>query len=1038
MKTTLRVLLLLTILLPLLPQGRAAAQSPLPDAGQRSESLPPSPADELNALRRQAAAAPEAEAAAGSLAASLGQPGLSYRFVAAAGQTELPYQIDTLHLNRPSGLAVDSLGYIYVVEERGFRVIKYDAAGQSQLSIGKPGQPWYHADFLAYPQDVAVDSNGALWVAFQHGVKQLTRQGVLIQTLPASSPWTPGASNTRFRFPRGVALDSAGKLYVSDSGNQRVQVYTFSGDTPVYHSTIGETGVAGGDNSHFSFPAHLALDGSNRLYVADRDNARVQRCTLAGTWSCTTFHGTGSPGSGPNQLASPEGVAVDGAGNVWIADSGNGRVKKCNAAGSCAVFASGLANPTDVAVTADGVVTVADWNANIVQRYSAAGVAIGPLAGVSGVPYLTTSSLFNTPAGVGVDSDGSLYVLENWGYRLLKQDATGQPLWTVGQAGVPGSDNAHLGALHLGAQGSLATDAAGRVYAPDTGNHRVQVFNANGSFSRSFGSQGVGNNQFNCPSGVAISPLNGNIAVVDSCNQRVQIFDSAWNYQQTVGVAGVAGSGNRHFNAPGGAAFDAAGALYVADTNNYRVQKCVLAGGDYTCTTFAGETGVFSSSFNHLHPVSVAVDSAGRVAVVDQRNYRVQVFDRLGNYLTTIGGLWGPESGNLRLPMTVQADQVGNLVVADQDNQRVQRYAPGTPGWTQWNLNGFGDPRNAVTLSLVNFNGLLYAGMDNPSTGAQLWRNTADTAGQWRALTTNGFGDANNGGIDHLLVFDGQLYAGTWNWNAATNSSLGGQVWRSANGTDWTRVVNNGFGNVDNGEVVRFAVFGGQIYAGTWSYSSTRGAEIWRSATGNAGSWSRVTSNGFGDSQNTAIISMAVFDGQLYAGTINDVTGGQIWRSADGTTWNLVNTAGFGLSSNWAISALAAFDGYLYTSTSAAGQVWRCQLCDGSDWQRMVNAGFGNPASNRASALETAGGALYLVIGNYSTGLEVWRTQDGNDWQQVGFAGLGDSNNRAPYWDNSVLGWGNKLLVGTWNMAHGGEIWAYQPTSVWLPVAARQ
>jgi sugar lactone lactonase YvrE len=885
---------------------------------------------------------------------------------------------------------------------------------------------------------VAVAADGSLWIVIQHGVKHLTRQGALVQTLPASSPWTPGTSNTRFRYPRGVALDTAGKLFVSDSGNQRIQVYTISGGAPVYHSTIGETGIAGSDNGHFNFPAHIALDSSNQLYVADRENARVQRCTLASAWSCVTFHGTGGPGAGADQLASPEGVAVDGAGNVWIADSGNGRVKKCTAAGSCAQFAGGLANPVDVAVAADGAVYVADWLNNVVQRYDANGVALGALAGVAGVPYVTTSSLFNAPAGVGAAADGSLYILENWGYRLIKVSAAGQPLWSVGQAGVPGSDNAHLGALFQGPQGSIATDAGGRVYVPDTGNHRIQVFNANGSFSRSFGSQGAGNDQFDCPSGVAISPLTRDILVVDTCNERVQVFDSAWTYKQTLGVAGVAGSGERHFNSPGGVAVDAAGAVYVADTDNYRVQKCVLAGGDYTCTTFVGEAGVFSSSFNHLHPVSVAVDGAGRVAVVDQRNNRVQVFDRLGNYLTTIGGLWGPETGNLRQPMVVQADQAGNLIVADQDNQRVQRYAPGVPGWSQWNLNGFGDPRNTLALSLASFNGMLYAGTDNPNTGAQLWRNSADTAGQWGALTTNGFGDPNNGGIDHLLAFNGQLYAGTWNWNETTNSSLGGQVWRSANGTDWTRVVNNGFGDVNNGEVVRFAVFGGQLYAGTWSYSPTRGAEIWRSATGDAGSWSRVVANGFGDSKNEAIISMAVFNGQLYAGVINSVTGGQIWRSADGVTWSPANAAGFGFSSNWVVSALAAFDGYLYASTRDGGQVWRCQACDGSDWQRMVNAGFGNPASNRASALEEAGGALFFVIGNYATGLEVWRTANGIDWEQIGFAGLGDSNNRAPYWDNSVLGWGSKLLVGTWNIANGGEIWSYQPRSVYLPVAARQ
>ncbi len=1037
MRPILHRLMPLFIALALLPLSPAAAQ-PLPPESW-SQPMPAalaSDGDDLNLLRRQQMAA-QPDAAAAPDTVSLGQPGLSYRPVATFGQTETPYLIDTEHLNRPAGLFVDSFDFVYVAEERGFRVLKFDAAGQSQLAIGRAGQPWYHASFLAYPQDMTVDADGAIWVVFQHGVKQLSRTGLLIQTMPVD-PWTPGSGASQFRFPRGVALDSAGRLFVSDAGNHRVQVYDVSGGAPVYQATIGETGVTGSDNGHFSFPSQVAVDSSNRLYVADRDNSRVQRCTWSGAWACAPFHGTGVSGSGPNQLAAAVGVSVDSAGNVWIADSGNGRVKKCSAAGSCAVFAAGLANPTDVAAAADGTVYVSDWGANVVLRYAANGTPQGALAGVAGVPYATTGSLFNTPSGVGVAADGSVLALESWGYRLSKLNAAGQPQWSVGQPGVPGAGNDRLGSHALPPQGSVGIDSAGRVYVPDTGNHRVLVFAANGSFVRSFGSQGAANDQFSCPSGVAVSPANQDIFVVDRCNVRVQVFDNGWNYKATLGVTGTPGSSPRHFNAPSGVAVDATGAVYVADTNNYRVQKCQLVDGAYACATFAGVQGTFSASFSHLHPVSVAVDRAGRVAVVDQRNNRVQVFDRQGNYLTTIGGVWGPESGSLRRPAVVQTDSAGNLYLADQDNHRIQKFAPGAPGWSQWNLNGFGDPRNTLALSLAAFNGQLYAGADDPSTGAQLWRNDNAAPGQWTALTTNGFGDPTNGGINHLLAFGGQLYAGTWNWNPASNSSLGGQVWRSANGTDWARVVNGGFGDPANGEVFRFAAFGGQLYASTWSYSANRGAEIWRSPSGNGGSWSRAVANGFGDSKNEAIISFEIHGGQLYAGTINNVTGGQVWRSADGVTWSQVNAAGFGFTSNWAISALAAFGGHLYASTRDGGQVWRCQVCDGGDWQRVVNAGFGNPATNRASALEVAGDALHLVIGNYSTGLEVWRTVDGVDWQQVGFAGLGDSSNRAPFWDNSVLGWGSRLLVGTWNMAHGGEVWSYQPGNTYLPLTLRQ
>lgn len=262
---------------------------------------------------------------------------------------------------------------------------------------------------------------------------------------------------------------------------------------------------------------------------------------------------------------------------------------------------------------------------------------------------------------------------------------------------------------------------------PDTANHRIQVFNANGAFQRSFGSQGVGDTQFECPSGVAINPVNQDILVVDPCNQRVQIFSNAWQYKTTLGVTGVAGSSERHFNSPSGVAVNANGGNLGGQHQQLSgAEVPALLASDYASATFAGERGMISASFDHLHPVSVAVDPAGRVAVMDQRNNRVQVFDRQGNYQTTIAGVFGPQPGGLRQPMAAQFDQAGNLYVANQNNHRVQRYAPGTPAWTQWNLNGFGTPTNALVLSLASFNGPYYAGSDNASTGrrslAQLQR----------------------------------------------------------------------------------------------------------------------------------------------------------------------------------------------------------------------------------------------------------------------------------------------------------------------------
>ena len=292
-----------------------------------------------------------------------------------------------------------------------------------------------------------------------------------------------------------------------------------------------------------------------------------------------------------------------------------------------------------------------------------------------------------------------------------------------------------------------------------------------------------------------------------------------------------------------------------------------------------------------------------------------------------------------------------------------------------------------------------------------------------------------------MQAFNTQLYAGTWNWvcddpSCTTGHSNGGQLWRSPDGLTWQRVVPNGFGDPTNAEVFRLTVFGNHLYASTWSYSDVHGGEVWRSASGNTNDWSKVVSNGFEDAANAVVASFAVLTNYLYAGTLNDATGGEIWRTNNGETWQQVNLDGFGDPGAWVISSLAAFDEYLYASVRGDTlQVWRCRRCNGTDWQQVISDGFGNPATNKASALEALGNALYLVVGNYSTGMEVWRTENGFEWSQIGSAGFGDSNNRAPYWDNSVLAFDDRLWIGAWNNANGGEIWKYLPQQIYLPAA---
>jgi hypothetical protein len=364
----------------------------------------------------------------------------------------------------------------------------------------------------------------------------------------------------------------------------------------------------------------------------------------------------------------------------------------------------------------------------------------------------------------------------------------------------------------------------------------------------------------------------------------------------------------------------------------------------------------------------------------------------------------------------------------------------GSSGWSSASASGFGTANNYDVFALAPFGGQLYAGTVNDG-GAQLWRR--GSSGDWASVTTNGFNNSNNIGVDHLIEFKSQLYAGTY------NQVDGGQVWRSSTGNSgtWSQVVPSGFSGPANGEVFRFAVYSDTLYAGTWSYiTTTHGAEMWRTTTGNASAWTQVVTNGFSDNNNEVILSSETFGDYLYVGTGNNATGGEVWRCqvCDGGDWTQVNTDGFGSTNYRQVSALAAFDGYLYAATMGksgltGASIWRCQTCAGGDWTKVVDNGFGNINTRGMSGLQVYDDDLYFAVGNSSTGMEVWRSSTGGSgsWEQVGFAGFGQSDNWAPYWDNALTVFNDKLYVGTWNQSVGGQVWLYPGWQVNLPAIMR-
>ncbi len=1013
--------------------GRPPQYSPPPPA---EPGLPPMlPEMKPPALREEAGTLQAQSVVPADI--PLGQPGTVFRYDRTFGETEVPYISTTTHLNYPFGIGVQG-NTIWISELMGRRALRYDANGNNLAVIGRAG--WAdHPNFTIWAVfDVAVDGSGNTWIAdgYASHVLQFDPSGNFVRELGRA--WNSGSANDRFVYPNSVAFDSQGNIYVSDGsdwwtgeyGNHRIQVFDSDGN---YKATLGSTGTPGTGNNQFRGPAHIAIY-QDYLYVADRGNHRVQIYRIQFSPYALTYQATigqtGVSGDDNAHFDDPTGVAVD-EDYIYVADRLNHRVqvfRRSTRAYVTTVGSYGTGNgqfrePSDVAVDANGYLYVADLRNTRVQQFQRVDSAWSyrRTYGVTGIPYLTDNVHYNHPQGVAVAEDGSIYITENRGRRLVKLSPDGTPQWAAPE--IPG--------VFGYTPNDVAIGKDGRVYVAAGWENCIRIYNPDGTLYSSFGDWGSGNYQFDDPQGIAVAP-NGDIYVADCWNHRVQIYGPNWAYKATIGATGQSGTGNDRFNCPSDAAVDGNGTIYVADSGNHRVQV-FNSNRQYVSTIgITGVSGREHDRFSDWGPHRLAVDAQNRLYVADAGNNRIQVFDASGAYLTTIGGSWGTRSGQLRGPFGVAVGPDGAVYVADYGNHRIQKFVPGVPGWKQVNINGFGQRANRIT-SLAAFGDHLYAGTYNYSTGAQLWR--MDTGGNWTAIITNGFGITRNIGIDHMTVFNGALYAGIW-----SDAVNGGEVWRSSNGLNWTRVVSQGFGDPTNGEVTRLATYNGQIYAGTWSYTNTHGAEIWRSSSGDAGLWEQVAANGFGDPNNWGILTMEEFNDRLYVGTYSWgalPNGADIWRY-DGTTWTAVITNGFNYTGTYSISSLEAFGGYLYagigrydaaTQSYPGGQIWRCSQASGcdepTDWENVTPDGFGNPYNINISNLTRWNGYLYAVTTNLETGLEVWRSDTGasSDWEQVGFAGLGDSNNIYPYWDHGVTVFNNRLYIGTLNSANGGEVW---------------
>jgi len=356
------------------------------------------------------------------------------------------------------------------------------------------------------------------------------------------------------------------------------------------------------------------------------------------------------------------------------------------------------------------------------------------------------------------------------------------------------------------------------------------------------------------------------------------------------------------------------------------------------------------------------------------------------------------------------------------------------PTWEQVNSNGFGDPQTSEVTSLEAFNGYLYAGTHNlvdPEPlfdGAQIFRSQDGVT--WSAVTQPGFGIAHDiapPAILDLTVFGGRIYASTGRGDGP------GQIWRALDGVNWAPMVIHGFNDPDTVDVAALAEYNGMIYAG--ARNTVSGAMLWRSSTGDSNTWQPVTALPAPTIAGAGVSGFAVFDGGLWA-TVESQAPVQIWLSYGGD-WTAVVSDGFGDSQTIVTGGMAEFADYLYVgvgNTVHGAQLWR--TTDGTSWQQAITAGFGDPNNQAVEIVFVFQNQLYVGTRNAHTGSELWRSSDGFDWEQVNPDGFGDHNNSGSNLSNATTDFASQLYVGTLNPG-GGELWRMQQRRTYLPLIWR-